>query len=145
MANPTGEILKVASRIILPWQECLELHRNVKSHFCNWHMQVNLVDLYLVGIHTFHLKRILLTVCLPACGNKTTRVWKIMYNLCACWLQSFMKCYLHHQDWCQYHVNFVLHVVDFLLPPPTVLVKMFQQVLQLLGKTSTVRRVVIFI
>lgn len=48
--------LKVTSRIILPWQDLLKLHRNGSRPSSNCHMQLHLVDLHLVDIHTFQLK-----------------------------------------------------------------------------------------
>lgn len=72
MANATGgtHSLKVASRIILPQQKLLKLHRSVKRPFCKWHIQIDIVHLYLVGMQSFQLERVLLTDCLKCGGAK---------------------------------------------------------------------------
>lgn len=72
MANATGgtQSLKVASRIILPWQKLLKLHRSVKRPFCKWHIQTDIVHLYLVSMQSSQLERIVLTDCLKCGGAK---------------------------------------------------------------------------
>lgn len=89
MANATGgtQSLKVASRIILPWQKLLKLHRNVKRPFYKWHVQIDVVDSYLVGMQRFQPERILLTDCLKHGGAKENGY---LAPLCLL-LQNFMK------------------------------------------------------
>lgn len=102
--------LKVTSRIILPWQDFLKLHRNVNRPSSNCHMQLHLVDLYLVDIHTFQLKSLF--------------AWSM-------WEQNKKGMENHFQSLCvlaaelhemtsspsgsgQYHIHFMLHgVVTF--------------------------------
>lgn len=89
MANATGgtRSLKVASRIILPWQKLPKLHRNVKRPFYKWHVQIDVVDSYLVGMQRFQLERILLTDCLKHGGAKENGY---LAPLCLL-LQNFMR------------------------------------------------------
>lgn len=72
MADAAGgtQSLKVASRIIPPWQKLLKLHRSVKRPFCKWHIQTDIVHLYLVGMQSFQLERTVLTDCLKCGGAK---------------------------------------------------------------------------
>lgn len=85
MANATGgtQSLKVASRIILPWQKLLKLHRSVKRPLYKWHIQTDIVHLYLGGMQSFQLERILLTDCLKCGGAKENGYLASLYLLVA--------------------------------------------------------------
>lgn len=109
--HATGEIqeFKVTSRIILPWQDLLKLHRNVDRPFSNCHMQLNLVDLYLVDIHTFQLKSLFAW----SMWEQNKGMENHFQSLC------MLAAELHEMTSspsgsCQYHIHFMLHgVVTF--------------------------------